>query len=228
VEIREPSVYLLVSCASNEGAIVSTYLLTWNPKKVPWDDLEECVEVIDEQGHLDGDWSCEATNKIEEGDRVYLMRLGDERRGIVASGWVRAHDGGTVLPWSDVYEGEHWNEQAESDTTWYVDIRFDAMLGRERTLPLSRLERLNDGLSRSVKRQFWTPQKSGIRIRNEVAPKLENEWKRFLASGISKEESKTSSLIGEGFLARHRDRRRARSIRPRPTLDSRFRGQKGE
>lgn len=92
---------------------MSTYLLAWNPKKYPWDDLEECVRVIDEQGHLDGSWACAATNKIVKGDRIFLMRLGDEHRGIVASGWAQAHDGETVLPWSDVYEGKHWNRQAE-------------------------------------------------------------------------------------------------------------------
>jgi len=207
---------------------MSTYLLAWNPKKYLWDDMEEDAETVDRESYLYGRWACAATHRIVEGDRIFLMRLGDEHRGIVASGWVMAHAGETVLPQSDVYVDNHWNLQAESSITWYVDIRFDALLGRKLTLPLSRLKRLNEDLPQSVESQWWTPQKSGIGIGIEVASKLEDEWQRFLASGTSTDEPRESSHVRNGLQARVRDRRRVPSIRARRSLVSRFNGQTEE
>ncbi|MDM8527083.1 hypothetical protein QUF58_02620 [Anaerolineales bacterium HSG24] len=78
-----------------------TYLLTWNPSRWAWTDLQDNINEIKKKGfHLDT-WSCGVTKKINPSDRVFLMKLGkDEPRGIVASGWAT----------SSVFENEHWNE----------------------------------------------------------------------------------------------------------------------
>jgi hypothetical protein len=161
-----------------------TYLLTWNPTQhFPWDDLEEYLaEATTGQGAAHS-WSCGVTKSIAVGDRVFLMRLGDERRGIVASGKVEApdpsRDGPTVRPGAAVYEDRHWEDPRR--TALYVNVRFDNLLGRDHSLPVARLEELNDNLSEG-KRQVWMPQNSGIRVIDEVADRLEAEWEGFLAA----------------------------------------------
>ena len=65
---------------------MTTYLLTWNPSKWPWPELDDCIREIRATGHYRERWSCGRNRKIVEGDRVFLLRQGLEPRGIVGSG----------------------------------------------------------------------------------------------------------------------------------------------
>lgn len=165
---------------------MATFLLNWKPGRWPWDELEDDLRDFRRDSYLDTSWSCGVTKDIVEGDRVFLIRLGEEPRGIVASGTVQRHDLFEDIPaaraMSDVYEAPHWEDPER--TALYVNVRFDGMLNPEvRVFPIDRLNELNDGLSHSVKKQVWASQSSGIRIREDIADRLEVEWREFLASG---------------------------------------------
>ena len=64
------------------------YLLTWNPKRWTWTDQEDNIQTVQSEGSLVLPWSCGTTRKIRSGDRVFLMRLGVEPKGIIGSGIV--------------------------------------------------------------------------------------------------------------------------------------------
>ena len=169
----------------------ATFLLTWNPSRhFRWENLETEIEDLESGFHEGTSWSCGVTRRIAEGDRVFVMRLGDEPRGIVASGRVERHDlfgdVDPIRPGSAVYEAQHWADRDEGPgratrTALYVNVRWDALLniGRE-TLPLSWLEGLNQGLPRG-ERQVWTPENSGISVREGVVAGLEAGWAELLA-----------------------------------------------
>jgi 5-methylcytosine-specific restriction protein A len=149
---------------------MATYLLTWNPKKWHWwgDNLEDDFK---KDGDLYfGSWSCGNSKSIHQDDRVFLIRLGKEPRGIVASGWAD----------SDVYEGKHWDDElaASGKTTLYIGIRLDTLLdaGSESILPR---ENLNRGI---LGKMHWDSQLSGVRIPDDVAVQLEDEWTDFLGN----------------------------------------------
>ena len=149
---------------------MATYLLTWNPKKWHWwgDNLEDDFEKDGDMYF--GSWSCGKSKNIHPDDRVFLIRLGKEPRGIVASGWAD----------SEVYEGKHWDEElaATGKTTRYIDVRLDTLLdaGSENIFPRRNLDR---GI---LGRVHWDTQLSGIRIPDDVAAKLEDEWADFLGN----------------------------------------------
>jgi 5-methylcytosine-specific restriction protein A len=65
---------------------MSTYLLTWSPKKWPWEDLSRRIGEIARQGFCVSDWSCGNNKSIARGDRLFLLRQGEEPRGIVGAG----------------------------------------------------------------------------------------------------------------------------------------------
>ena len=65
---------------------MKTYLLTWNPNKWDWDNLEDEISNHKEKGYSDSRWSCR-NKSIKKGDRVFLIRLGEEPKGIIASGF---------------------------------------------------------------------------------------------------------------------------------------------
>jgi 5-methylcytosine-specific restriction protein A len=147
---------------------VTTYLLTWNPKRFGWDDLHEDIGALQTEGFLLGRWSCGVTRRIAEADRLFLIRLGIEPRGIMASGWALGAP----------FEDEHWHPHPRPDgrIALYVEVCFDAILDPE-TQILS-LETIRERVDR---RMNWTPQASGVSIPEQAAVRLEKEWERVLA-----------------------------------------------
>jgi 5-methylcytosine-specific restriction enzyme A len=140
-----------------------TYLLTWNPRNWPWDDLERMVGLTAEGRSLDDDWSCGNTKRIRPGDRLFLLRQGEEPRGIMAAGWAN----------SMTYEGPHWDEarRERGDTALRVDVRFERILNPEVDEILS-LDKLQTGPLASVN---WATPASGIQIR-QGTDDLERLW----------------------------------------------------
>jgi 5-methylcytosine-specific restriction protein A len=149
---------------------MATYLLTWNPKKWHWwgDNLEDDVEKDGDMYF--GGWSCGNSKNIHIDDRVFLIRLGKEPRGIVASGWAD----------SEFYEDKHWDEElaASGKTTRYISVRLDTLLdaGSESIFPRKSLD------SGILGKMHWDSQLSGIRIPDDVAAILEEEWADFLGN----------------------------------------------
>ncbi|MDQ3012514.1 MAG: hypothetical protein M3X11_17620 [Acidobacteriota bacterium] len=149
---------------------MATYLLTWNPKKWHWwDDLGDSFEKSDDCYF--GDWSCGKSKRIRPEDRLFLIRLGKEPRGIVAAGWAES------IP----EEKSHWDDikAAAGQKALYVSVRFDVLLNpaTEKILPR---KNLNEGILGNM---HWDTQLSGIRIPDDIAAKLEEEWTAFLGFG---------------------------------------------
>jgi 5-methylcytosine-specific restriction enzyme A len=168
---------------------VATYLLAYNPKRWQWDDIAECVRQLEEDGSLVLGWSCANSTQIREGDRLFLIRLGEEPKGIFASGV--AH--------SDWYEDLHWEEaKAQAgETVHYVDVRFDAVLNPNEEPILSR-----DFLSMPpFSDQHWDTRSSGIRIHDHVAVALEEEWAQYLGLQTPQEVHEVGTYV-EGSTKR--------------------------
>lgn len=139
---------------------MTTYLLTWNPRKFPWGELPEAAARVRVEGHVDDRWSCGNTRKIEPGDRFFLLRQGAEPRGIVGAGTV------SRAP----YAAEHWDGEAHQ--AWYVDVAFDSLLDPDRDALLPR-ESLDEG---ELADMHWDTQASGVEIDERIAAALEHRW----------------------------------------------------
>lgn len=107
-------------------------------------------------------WSCGNNKSIQPGARVFLVRVGKEPKGIVASG--RA----TSRPYRD----RHWEDKRRR--ALYIDVEWDNVLDpeSEEILTIGRLTRLTPG-----REYLWTPRISGIRIPDDIVPRLEQLWK---------------------------------------------------
>jgi 5-methylcytosine-specific restriction protein A len=147
---------------------MSTYLLTWSPKKWRWTDLPGRIGEIRRKGFCVTDWSCGNNKSIAEGDRVFLLRQGEEPRGIVGAGRAA----------SAPFEEVHWREEKAKAgrTTMYLNVRWDTLLNPE-TESIFPREWLNEGALSKVN---WNTQISGINIRPEAAEVLEDRWSDFL------------------------------------------------
>ncbi len=146
---------------------MATYLFTWNPARWDWTYLQDSIAEVKQNGYCSESWSCGVTKKIRTGDRAFLMKLGGEPRGIVASGWVA----------SDVYPYRHWDKdkKAKGKTALYVDVDWDTLLDPDiEIFPRAWLA------SDMYLKMHWEPQASGVRIPDDVAEQLEKDWSRFL------------------------------------------------
>lgn len=98
---------------------MASVVLKWNPSKWPWPDLQQRLAEIGRDGATTIKWSCGNAQKVEVGDRVFLLRVGREPRGLVGIGTV------TRAP----FEDEHWDPARSADGTHarYVEVRFERL-----------------------------------------------------------------------------------------------------
>lgn len=145
---------------------MKTFLFAWNPNKWNWTTLEKSIEQIEQTGRATEKWSVISHKKIQPGDRAFLMRLGEEPKGIMAAGFVA----------TPPFLSKHWS--GEDKLVNRVLIDFEVILNPEKELLLS-LDLIKQG---SLAKVNWTPQSSGIEINPEVTDELEAIWFDFLTT----------------------------------------------
>ena len=144
-----------------------SWLLTWNPKRWHWDDRYdgywEMRHQIEQVGKAYFTWSCGMNKSIRAGDRFFLIRLGEDPRGIVASGFAA----------TDVFEGPHWDpiRAANGDNCRRIYIEFDIILDAENE-PIIPIEFLKTCFPEVC----WSSQTSGIEIPSRVVDEIEQIW----------------------------------------------------
>jgi 5-methylcytosine-specific restriction protein A len=153
----------------HRGTPMSTFLLTWNPAKWNWADLEEASQQTTAGNPYRDNWSCGNTKKIERGDRVFLLKQGREPRGILASGWVIS-DQVTARP--------HWDEEKarHGETVLSIQAEFERILNPATESLLS----VGDIEAGPLATVHWHPQASGMEIPGEAAAELEDQWAAHL------------------------------------------------
>ena len=154
------------------------YLITWNPVIWPWEEYNALAEAVREGRDLDDRWSTGRTLRVQPGDRLWLMRLGKQPKGII----------GAAAATSAAFRAEHWADPTK--VTCYVDLRWEILLkfsGSEGQADRGSARR--SGVDPAVEPilglaelqdQFpgvrWTPQGSGMSIPEAVEPRLELLW----------------------------------------------------
>jgi 5-methylcytosine-specific restriction enzyme A len=152
---------------------MNTWLFAWNQEKYAWDDsVNGYTEAANETRTLGfhiNKWTCGTTKTIRMGDRIFLIRLGKEPRGIIAAGYSI----------SSIFEGTHWDEARRNRgiTARRVYIRFDRILDFKIEKILS-----FDSLLDIASDYHWSTQMSGVSIPLIVSEKLEVQWHFLLAT----------------------------------------------
>ena len=180
---------------------MATYLMTWNPKVYEWSNLADEAAAVADGRKVRERWSTGNSMKIRRGDRLFLLRQGEEPRGIIGSGWATTR----------CRRGRHFDEKraASGDLSNYVFLRFDALFmpGQDETLSRARLRRLPGGF-------YWDIASSGVEIPPAVAARVERLWAKVRRqNAISRQDEELSAFEGELRLAMIRHRKRERRLR---------------
>jgi 5-methylcytosine-specific restriction protein A len=184
---------------------MKTYLFTWNPKQWEWKDLALRANENASGKIISERWSCHANSKrIEKGDRAFLIRLGEEPKGIIASGWT------TSAP----KLGLHWKQEkaAKGEETFFADCEWERLLNPFIDAPLS-LAQLQSG---KLATMHWTPQSSGVLIPAEIAEELEHIWAEHIGAsslGSVFVDDEIKAYEGEERIALIRHRKREQKLR---------------
>jgi 5-methylcytosine-specific restriction protein A len=167
---------------------INTYLFVWNPKRWTWETLEDDIEQLDVVGGLRTSWKCGNTKSIIIGDRIFLIKVGTEPKGVIGAGYA------TSIPFN-----KKWND--ENEESLFIDIAFEVLLNPDKE-PILTLDVLKTG--NLVKQYSWTPQASGITVRPDIVDELEAVWFYFLATQKIRHNpfihDETEKMFTEGTL----------------------------
>lgn len=145
----------------------SAYLFAWSPSKWPWPELPEQSRLVSSGGRVTERWTCASHKKIKPGDRAFVVKVGGGPRGIFASGYVT----------SEPFIGKGRRGQDIHCVMVELDVLLDPA-----TTPILTVELLRMG---KMEKQMWTPQSSGISIKEELVEELELLWQDFLENGTT-------------------------------------------
>ena len=134
-----------------------TYLMRWNPSISSFTekDFEECVANM-ERGMFRMDWSIREWEEASRGDMFYMMRVGDDKAGIVFNGQFI----------SDPYPADDW--AGSTKRRMYVD-----MVCTNPVEPGSMPRISLDKLQKAIPNFEWSKGHSGVLLSEVVVAKLE-------------------------------------------------------
>lgn len=137
---------------------MSVYLLTWNPKNFSNGGEGSELGTLDYQSGDVVRWSCHS-QQPKLGDTVYLIRVGVEPRGIIAKGIVS----------QESYLDEHWSDATKQKR--YIDFKLEELRSscEQGLLPMMLLQG-------AMPEQKWSPQTSGIEVKQEYKDALATLW----------------------------------------------------
>lgn len=160
----------------------NTYLLTWNPSKWDFDGgYHTFLKRINAGEKPVLKWRA-ANSSIQKGDVLYVMRLGEEPRGIILKG----------IALGSGHPSEHYDkERAKAgEIVNRVDVQFvsagDYSKGDYIDWKVLK-DRFPD--------QNWTPQASGIKIKDEYCEKLDELWSQKRTRELKRNDIKHDLVI---------------------------------
>ena len=137
-----------------------TYLMRWNPSISSFTekDYEESMESM-VHGMFRMNWSIYEWEEARRGDLFYMMRVGDDKAGIVFNGQII----------SDPYPGDDW--AGSNRRRMYVDMICTNPMkpGEQPSITL-------DKLQKAIPAFEWSKGHSGALLTEEVVTKLDELW----------------------------------------------------
>lgn len=162
---------------------MKTYIFTWNPDNWPWDYFDRVVAESQAGNAVKDHWSTGNNRSIKKDERFFMLRQGNEGRGIVATGHTT----------SNGYQDRHWdgsNRQAN-----YAKVVFDTIV------PIA--ERLTtEVLTDEIPEYNWLRvQASGVSLPSPLAERLEQLWREHLGGVyLHSGEQPTARTFVEGAI----------------------------
>ena len=157
---------------------VEALLLSWDSKNPDWNYKEAYLKVKNGE-KSETYWRTIKKNGVEKKTEVFLIKLVEEPKGIIAHGHVI-------------------KEPYLENGRYYVNVEFDKILDYENEKFLKQ-----EDLGLKFSKQDWSPQASGIEIKETILPELREMWNKLING---EENSKTSDGGDEEIMKKEFDK----------------------
>ena len=157
---------------------VEALLLSWDSKNPDWNYKEAYLKVKNGE-KSETYWRTIKKNGVEKKTEVFLIKLVEEPKGIIAHGHVI-------------------EEPYLENGRYYVNVEFDKILDYENEKFLKQ-----EDLGLKFSKQDWSPQASGIEIKETILPELREMWNKLING---EENSKTSDGGDEEIMKKEFDK----------------------
>jgi hypothetical protein len=150
----------------------NTFILKWNPAISSYtmarldDDMSTWAD--SNWWGEDFDWSVHEWQKAHEGDRFFMVRVGEGNTGVFAAGRFT----------SEPFKGEDWSGKGRE--VYYMQMEFEAVFHPERSEIITTAE-----LERELPNLDWRKGHSGQLLDKEDAVRLELMWRDFIGRNKS-------------------------------------------
>lgn len=144
---------------------MKTVVLMWNPAISSFhkEDLSKCIQVLDSYNeedcpneYLNLNWSIWDHEQVKDGDRFFMVKVGEGKTGIVMAGTIQ----------SNPYKDKDWS--GKDREVYYADLFCECIVDIE-TAPYISTQELKEAMP-----EFdWTGGHSGRAIEDSMAFKLE-------------------------------------------------------
>ena len=143
---------------------MKAFLITYNPIRRKWEDLEEKSKKICEGNiSVTESWP-DVDRETKKGDRLFLILQGEGPRGIMASGHAVSN---SYMKQPAYARGFIPHVDVEFD--WIIDPKVEKILTLE-------------DLSKNMPGQIWSPIKPSIDIKEEFLDRLERLWAGYVGT----------------------------------------------
>ena len=180
---------------------MATIILMWKPEAWPWHELPAKARSLAAGEPCEERWSVGRSKNIAIGSRAFILRVGSDRPGFVASGWVA--EGPASHP--------HWDvaRAAAGEMTNYVQISLDVVLDPDKQAPMDWHTSDSAHLNNALKYL----QGSGKSIPDQAAEELEGFWAQHVGTepyiGRLAEEPEGREGAITWRMVKHRSRERS-------------------
>lgn len=163
---------------------MKTFILLWNPEISDYPYKSYCRQYLRNVGSVIT-WNLFDYQDAQPGDRVFWLRCGEGRTGILMVGTI----------YESPFEDVHWRypEQRTSYVPFLVEYAVDP-----EEMPLITTEML----SKEMPEFEWNGGHSGRLLNPEYAEKLELMWTKYVMDNAEAFESKSIAACDEELLAK--------------------------
>lgn len=186
---------------------MSAFLYIWNPNRWAWDDISYAINSVSEKNPYEIEWSSGNRKKgISIDDVFFMMRLGQEPKGIIGCGYII----------SKPKNVEHWDqsEAEKGHKAFKTNLRFMA-ISEKPIISISELVKRYPSVT-------WTPQQSGIALDSQIAFDLFEEIKNSKLYGFQNNTESRDNTYTEGEISTVTSKNYDRSPRARQACIDHF------
>jgi len=146
---------------------MSIFLMAWNPKKWKW-DIDNDIEKILTKGYAECDWTCGSKQPVN-GDLFFIAMVGTKNNGIFSSGIIESLEKNVISEFNKTRTNKMYGN-------------ISVLLNPKKENILS-VKTLNEVFPKDkYPKLIWEPQKSGIRIVDDIHEPLMKLWVEFINS----------------------------------------------